>query len=160
MSKNTKVVIGIVVLALLCSSIPVMTPLLFGIGNQSGAIPRQSTSQLLNSVLFIGVTKLSSGNLLTSIIGLAFSIYFRPINPKKFRLTTIAFGLVLISTIVQGLLSGWVEVNLLQAGAPQAQTAMGYSITACISSLLHIASWVLLFVVLFGQKFNQSANNS
>ena len=33
MSKNTKFVFGIVVLALLCSSIPAIAPLLFGIGN-------------------------------------------------------------------------------------------------------------------------------
>jgi len=159
MSKNTKFVIGIVIFALLCSSIPVVAPLLFGIGNQSGAISPQARSQLLNSVFFIGVSKFSSLNLLISIIGLALSLYFRQSNRKKFRVTSIAFGLILVGTIITGFLSAWIDISSLQASAPQSQAAMGYTVTTCIASLVQIASWVLLLVVIFSQKYNELISN-
>ena len=159
MSKNTKFVFGIVVLALLCSSIPAIAPLLFGIGNQSGAISQQVRSQLLNSIFFRGINKISSLNLLISIAGFALSLYFRQSNPKKFRLTSIAFGLIFVGTIIAGFLSAWVDISSLQASAPQSQTAIGYSATACIFSFFQIASWILLFVVIFSQKFNEPISN-
>jgi hypothetical protein len=159
MSKNTVFVIGVVVIALLFSSVPVLVPFLFGMGNQSGAISPETTHQLLNSVLFIGITKISGLSLFVSIVGLALSIYFQRSNPKKFRLTSIAFGLFLIGVIISGFLSAWIDIGSVQAGAAQSQTAMGYSAITCISSLFQIAAWVLLFIVIFSPKNNESANN-
>ena len=160
MSKNNVFVIAVIVIALLCSSVPFIVPLLFSMGNQSGAISPETTNQLLNSVLFIGVTKISGLSLFVSIVGLALSIYYRKSNPKKFRFTSIAFGLFLIGAIISGLLSAWVDIGSMQAGAAQSQTAMGYSAITCISSLFQIAAWVLLFIVMFSPKDNESASNS
>ncbi len=160
MSKNNMFVIAVIVIALLCSSVPVIVPLLFGMGNQSGAISPETTHQLLNSVLFIGITKISGLSLFVSVVGLALSIYYRKSNPKKFRFTSIAFGLFLIGAIISGLLSAWVDIGSMQAGAAQPQTAMGYSAITCISSLFQIAAWVLLFIVIFSPKANESAAHS
>jgi len=159
MSKNTAFVVVVVVIALLCSSVPVIVPLLFGMGNQSGAISPETTRQLLNSVLFIGITKISGLSLFVSIVGLALSIYFRKAHPKKFRFTSIAFSLFLLGAIISGFLSSWLNIGSMQAGAAQSQNAMGYSAITCISSLFQIAAWVLLFVVIFSPKINESANS-
>jgi disulfide bond formation protein DsbB len=110
--------------------------------------------------LFIGITKISGLSLFVSIVGLALSIYYRKLNPKKFRFTSIAFGLFLIGAIISGLLSAWIDIGSLQASASQSQTAMGYSAITCISSLFQIAAWVLLFIVIFSPKANESVSDS
>jgi hypothetical protein len=156
MSKNTVFVIAVIIIALLCSSIPVIVPLLFGIGNQSGAISSETTRQFLNSVLFIGITKVSGFSLFVSIVGLALSFFYRKSNPKKFRLTSIAFGLFLIGAIISGLLSAWVDIGSMQTGAAQSRTTMGYSAITCVSTLFQFVAWVLLFIVTFSPKANES----
>ena len=159
MSKNNSFVVAVVVIALLCSTIPIVVPILFGLGNQSGVISPARTHQLLNSVLFLSVTKISVVSLFVSLVGLALSIYFRKSNPKKFRLISIAFTLFLIGTIFSGLLSAWVDIGLMQAGTSSSQNVLRASVLTCISSLFQIASWVVLFVVIFSPKINETVNS-
>ncbi len=150
MSKDTKFVIGIVILALPFGSIPAIVPLVFGIGVQSGAW----SNQAIHSIVFLMLTRLSGLLLSVSIIGLALSLYLRKRNPKKFRLTSIAFAIILAGTILTAILSAWIDVNYVQAGVPASQTAMVYSSVTCISALVNVTSWIMLLIAIFSQKLN------
>jgi len=150
MSKDTKVVISIVVLSLLFGSIPAIVPLVFGIGVQSGAW----SDQAIHSMVFLMLTRPSWLLMSVSIIGLVLSLYFRKRNPKKFQLTSIAFSIILVGTILTAILSAWIDVNYVQAGVPASQTVLVYSSVTCISALVNVTSWIMLLIAIFSQKLN------
>jgi len=150
MSKDIRIVVGIVIVALLFGSIPVFVPLVFGIGLQAGAW----TNQAIHSAFFLFFTKLYGLGLIVSISGLGLSIYFRKRNPRKFRLTLISFVILLVGTTLSAVISAWVEINYVQAGIPAQQTAVAYSAVTCVSALTNISVWVMIFVATFSKKLN------
>lgn len=162
MSKDTKIVIGIVLLALVCSSLPFMTLLVMGRGEQNARLWDQIPGQFDGLTIFTSMTlgKLVDGALLIPLIGLALSLYYRPRNRKKFQLTSVAFALLLIGTIFLAMLSSWLEINYNQQAVSAQQRAAGYSAVNCVSALVNLISWIILLYALFSSRFNPNNENS
>ena len=150
MSRDTKVIVGVLIVALLCSSIPIITPLAFGIGVQSGAW----SDQLIHSVVFLVFTKLSALYLMVSITGFGLSQYFRNRNPRKFRLTSICFAILFLGTTLTSMLSAWVQVYYVQAEAPTTQIGMAYASVNCVSAFTNIIVWTIILIIIFSKKIN------
>jgi len=150
MSRDTKVVVGIVIVALFVGSIPAITPLVFGFGVQSGAW----SSEAIYTATFRFFIELSGLHISVSIIGIGLSLYFRQRNLRKFRFTSIAFAILLVGTILSAAFSAWLNVNYIQAGVPVSESVAAYSAFSCAAALANIVFWAMLFVVTFGKKLD------
>jgi hypothetical protein len=150
MSRDTKVVFAIVVVALLVGSIPVITPLVFGFGVQSGVW----SNEAIYSIVFLTITKLSWVYISASIIGFGLSRYFYSRNPRKFRVTSTLFLLLFLGTILSAIASGWITLNTIQDVTSSTKTTLAYSAYGCVSALTNITVWTMLLVVIFSKKLN------
>jgi hypothetical protein len=150
MSRETKVVLALVIAALLCGSVPVVTPLVFGYGVQSGAW----TNDAIYSIVFLTITKLSWVYIAASIIGFGLSRYFYNRNPRKFRVTSILFLLLFIGTILSAMASGWITLNNIRNVTSTTETTLAYSMYGCVSALTNVTVWTMLLVVIFSKKLN------
>jgi hypothetical protein len=156
MSKNTKFVLGIVILAFFCSSIPIITMFIVGYQGQNGVLLDQLPKQLDQPITFVSVlfTKLANESLFIPLLGLLLSLYFRQRNPKKFHLTAISFTIFILGEILIPMLTTWLEINYAQQGVSLNQRATGYSVVNCASTFVYITAWIILLFAIFSHKFD------
>ena len=158
MSKDNKIVIGLVLLALFCSTLPLLALVVMGNGGQNNSLWDRIPQQLNQPVIFSSMTmsKLINGDLLIPIIGLALSIYYLPRNRRKFQLTSISFVLFLTVALSFAMLSTQIEISYNQQAVPLEQRASGYSILNCVTSIVNFIAWTILLFAIFSPKFNLS----
>lgn len=161
MNKDKNIVFGIVLLALFCSSLPIITLLVMGSGSQHDTVWDQIPQQLDQPTIFASMTltKLMNGALFIPVIGLALSLYYQRRNRTKFQLTTASFTLFLLGTVLFAVLSTGLEIQYNQQAVLVEQRAAGYASLNCVSTLVNILSWTILLVAIFSPKFNTNNEN-
>lgn len=81
------------------------------------------------------------------IVGISLSIYFRKRDLKKFLLTSIAFGLFLLSAIIYPALLAWLTLNSNSTDLSVLKTSQ--TVFYLFSSLISVIGWVLLLIAIF-----------
>ena len=161
MSKDRRIVISIVLLALFCSALPIITSVVMGSGGLNGTRWDQVPQQFDQPAIFASMplAKFMNGALLIPIIGLALSLYYRPRNRQKFQWAAVSFVLFLVETILFAVLSSALEINYHQQGASAEQMAAGFAAVNYVSTSINLLAWSILLFAIFSPKFNSNHEN-